>query len=301
MRARPASTTYRMPGTVSDVSATLVASTTRRRLCRSKTLCCSADDSRAYSGTTSNASAGRVVSFDSTSAVSRISRSPGRNTRMSPGPSAVSSCTASTIASVWSRTTGLALLVVVGLLDQRPVADLHRVGAPGDLHDRRVPEVGAEPLRVDRRRGDDDLEVGPPRQQLLEVAEDEVDVEAALVGLVDDQGVVGRQHPVVLELGEQDAVGHQLDQRVLAAVVGEPDLVADGLPERAAELLGDPLGDAAGGDPAGLGVPDQAVHAAPELEADLRQLRGLARTRSPPRRSPPGGRGSRRRCPRGAR
>jgi hypothetical protein len=47
IRATPASTTYRMPGTVSDVSATLVASTTRRRPCCSKTLCCSADESRA--------------------------------------------------------------------------------------------------------------------------------------------------------------------------------------------------------------------------------------------------------------
>ncbi len=110
IRARPASTTYRMPGTVSDVSATFVASTTRRRLCRSNTLCCSADDSRAYSGTTSKPRGTGVPfvapSFPSTSAVSRISRSPGRNTRMSPGPSSTSSRTASTMASVWSRTSG---------------------------------------------------------------------------------------------------------------------------------------------------------------------------------------------------
>ena len=55
MRATPVSTTYRMPGTVSDVSATLVASTTRRRASRvgEKTRCCSAADSRENSGTTS--------------------------------------------------------------------------------------------------------------------------------------------------------------------------------------------------------------------------------------------------------
>ena len=48
MRATPVSTTYRMPGTVSDVSATLVASTTRRRELRAgaKTRCCSAAESR---------------------------------------------------------------------------------------------------------------------------------------------------------------------------------------------------------------------------------------------------------------
>jgi hypothetical protein len=47
--------------------------------------------------------------------------------------------------------------------------------------------------RVDRGGGDDQLEVGPLRQQPLEVAEQEVDVEAALVGLVDDDRVVLRQ------------------------------------------------------------------------------------------------------------
>ncbi len=49
MRATPVSTTYRMPGTVSEVSATLVASTTRREAlpaCGEKTRCCSAAESR---------------------------------------------------------------------------------------------------------------------------------------------------------------------------------------------------------------------------------------------------------------
>src|ERR1035441_483935 len=97
MRAVPGSMTYLMPGTVSEVSATLVASTTRRvkleAARRWNTLCCSAADSREYSGSTS-----RRSRPDSRSAVSRISRSPLRNTRMSPGPSADSSSTASLIA-----------------------------------------------------------------------------------------------------------------------------------------------------------------------------------------------------------
>ena len=46
IRASPVSMTAVMPGTVSEVSATLVASTTRRRVCRSKTRCCSAAESR---------------------------------------------------------------------------------------------------------------------------------------------------------------------------------------------------------------------------------------------------------------
>ena len=173
----------------------------------------------------------------------------------------------------------LVALVATGIVrvHQRPVPDLDGVGAPGDLDDRGVAEVAREPLRVDRRRGDDDLEVGAAREQLGEVAEQEVDVEAALVGLVDDQRVVPAQHPVLLDLGEQDAVGHELDQRVLARAAGEADLVADGVGAGGAELLGDAFGHRARRDPPRLGVADRAEHAAAQLERHLRQLRGLAR------------------------
>jgi hypothetical protein len=54
-------------------------------------------------------------------------------------------------------------------------------------------EVRGEALRLDGRRCDDHLEVGPARQQLTQVAEQEVDVEAALVGLVEDEGVIAEQ------------------------------------------------------------------------------------------------------------
>ena len=167
-------------------------------------------------------------------------------------------------------------LVGVG---QRAVPDLDGERAAGDLDDRGVPEVLAEALRVDRRRGDDHLEVGAAGEQLREVAEQEVDVEAALVRLVDDQRVVAAQQPVLLDLGEQDAVGHQLDQRVLARVAGEAHLVADDVAVLRAQFLRDPLGDGARRDPPGLGVPDRPGHAAAELEGDLGQLRGLARAR----------------------
>ena len=101
------------------------------------------------------------------------------------------------------------------------------------------------------------------------------------MGLVDDQGVVAAQVPVALQLGEQDAVGHHLDERVAAGVVGEADLVADDSAELDAELLGDALGDRAGRDAAGLGVPDGAGDPAAELEADLGDLGGLARAGLP--------------------
>ncbi len=130
---------------------------------------------------------------------------------------------------------------------------------------------------VDGGARDDHLEVGALRQQLPQVPEDEVDVEAAFVGLVDDQRVVTAQHPVALDLGEQDAVGHHFDERGVADLVGEADGVADVVAELRPDLLGDPFGDRARRDPAGLGVTDHPVDAATCLEAQLRQLGALSR------------------------
>ena len=97
--------------------------------------------------------------------------------------------------------------------------------------------------------------------------------------LVEDERVVAQQASVALDLRQQDAVGHQLDQRAVADLVGEPDRVADGFTERRAQLVGDALGDGAGGHAPRLGVSDGAADAAAELETDLRQLGRLARPR----------------------
>ena len=135
-----------------------------------------------------------------------------------------------------------------------------------------------EALGVDGGRGDDDLEVGALGQQARQVAQDEVDVEAALVGLVHDDRVVAAQLGVGLDLRQQDAVGHELDQGVLADLLGEAHLVADDAarPDRGAQLGGDALGHAARGDAPRLGVADHPGHAPAQLQADLGQLGGLA-------------------------
>ena len=142
----------------------------------------------------------------------------------------------------------LPLVVGLGYVDQRAVADLDGVGASRHLDDRRRPrrlggrarrdlgEVSREPLGVDGRGGDHQLEVGAPGQELLEVAEQEVDVEAPLVRLVDDDRVVAAQLAVALQLGQQDAVGHHLDPGVRRGPVGEADLVADLVAQRRLRL-----------------------------------------------------------------
>ena len=165
---------------------------------------------------------------------------------------------------------------VLVLLERR-VADLDGVRAPRHLDDRRAAEVAREALGVDRRRGDDQLQVRPLGEQAGEVAEQEVDVEAALVRLVDDHGVVAAQQRVAVDLGQQQAVGDEPHQRVLRAAVAEAHGVPDRPAERHLQLVRDPLGHRARGEPARLRVGDRAADAAAELEAELGDLRRLAR------------------------
>ena len=177
---------------------------------------------------------------------------------------------------------------VVAAVLEGTVALLHRKGAPGDVNHGSRPlgrfEVLGEPVRVDGGRGDDDLQIGPARQDLAQVAQQEVDVQAALVGLVDDERVVGLEQRVGLRFGQQNAVGHQLDRGALGEPVLEAHLVAHHLAQGRLQLFRDALGHAAGGDAARLGVADElaflaraGIAPAPaQGQRDLGQLGGLA-------------------------
>ena len=104
---------------------------------------------RAGGSRRSSRTAGARGSLRSRSAVSRISRSPGRKTRMSPGP-----CAPEILGGIDDRV--LELLLVVGLLAARPeraVANVDREHPPGDL-DRPAPARRARrsAARSGRRR-----------------------------------------------------------------------------------------------------------------------------------------------------
>ena len=134
--------------------------------------------------------------------------------------------------------------------------------------------MAAEALGVDGGRTDDQLQVRPGGQQVFQVTEQEIDVQAALVRLVHDEGVVAFEPRVLTGFGQEHAVGHELDQGVGGGLVMEADLGAD--PVRGADLLGQPVGHGQGGDAPGLGAADHAGRAAAGLEAHLGQLGGLA-------------------------
>ena len=266
MRARPESTTALMPGIVTDVSATFVARTMRRRDERRKARRCSAAGSDARRGMRSN----RAPKHDSRCAsVSRMSRSPGRKTRTSP---------VAGVGGGGARGGGHGGGQVVRVR-RRTVADVDREEPAGDVHDGGVEERG-ELRGVHRRGRDDDLEVAAAREEAREDAEEEIDVEGALVRLVHDDRVVGPEERVGARLGEEDAVRQELDARLRAERPRVAVAVADEAADGRLELVRDALGHRDGGEAARLGDGDAAaLRAAPELEHHLGELGRLAGAR----------------------
>jgi hypothetical protein len=265
-----------MPGTVSEVSATLVASTTRRPWMRG-------EHARLLLGRLAREqrqhfSAGGWC-LRSASAASRISRSPGRNTSTSPGPLRCASSTASTMASLRSVRARLSFFsswvrpgsgsVSIGC--RRPDTSITGAG------------FAAMPKCRLKRSASSVAEVtisfSPAASAAadLQVAEQEVDVEAALVGLVDEDRVVLAQQRIGLGLGQQDAVGHQLDVAGRRDLVGEADLEADMCCRARLQFLRDAASPWRARRSAAAGCGRSGRHPTAEFEADLGQLGGLAR------------------------
>ena len=133
-----------------------------------------------------------------------------------------------------------------------------------------------ETFRVDRRRGDDQLQVAAPLQDALHHPEEEIDIERALVRLVDDDRIVLLEEGIGLRFGQKNAVGHDLHQRRVDGMVGEADLEPDGRSRFGLQLLAEAAGDGSRGDSARLRVADLSVDPPADLQADLRELRRFA-------------------------
>ena len=257
-RARPASTTTRTPGTVSDDSATAVEhhrpGAARPALSARS---CSALGSRPCSARTSASTPARRRTTPATSPT------PGTKTRTSP------SCSARArrvVAATWSRKPGV---TPRSSRRRTPGGGGHQCcatgcSAPG------TPITGTDPSgppstpavrsashgRRHRHQHQVGAQVGT---HVDEQREGEVDVELALVDLVEDDRRHAGQLRVALEAAQQHPGGDDLDARrradLAVAAHGVPDRGAD----RLAEQLGQPAGGGAGGDPARLGDHDPAL------------------------------------------
>ena len=134
-------------------------------------------------------------------------------------------------------------------------------------------------LGVDRRRRYDHLEVGALRQKALQVPEEKVDINRALVRFVDDDGVVGAQERIPLRFREENAVRHELDRGARSRMVRKAHLEAHDVAGFGFEFLGNAPGDRARGNAARLRMPDPPRLTAAGHEADFRELSRFAGTR----------------------
>ena len=152
-----------MPGTVSEVSATLVASTMRRAAARLEDALLLLE--REPRVERQDLGAFRMVLAQRLGGLADLALARQEDEHVAGGPSRASSSTASSDRFFHV----LVFLVFVGGFE-RAVADLDRIGAAGDFDHGRTVEMLREALGLDRRGGDDDLEIGTPRQQALQVA-----------------------------------------------------------------------------------------------------------------------------------
>ena len=167
------------------------------------------------------------------------------------------------------------------------IADLDRIEPARYLNDwcRLAVDrkMRGKPLRIDRGRGNHHPQIMPtgPLKQALQIPQQEVDVEASLVRLVHDDGVVLPKAGIRLGLCQQHAIGHQLERCARRESLAKANLVAHMGAERRADFLGDSCCHRGGRDPARLGMADQPGLASPRERTDLGQLRGFARAGFP--------------------
>ena len=130
-------------------------------------------------------------------------------------------------------------------------------------------EMARETFRVDGCGGNDNFQVRAARQELFQIAQQKINVQAALVRLINNDGVILHQQAILLDFRQQDTVGHQLNHGVFADVVAEADFITDTATRLALQLFGNTVSDGARRQSTRLGVANQAFQAAPQLHADF--------------------------------
>ena len=138
-----------------------------------------------------------------------------------------------------------------------------------------------ETLRIDGGRGNDDFQIRAFGQQLTQITENEIDVQAALMRFIDDQRVVLHQHAILLDFGQQNTVRHQFDQRVVTDLIGKADFIADRVAKRGVQLIGNTVRHRTRRQTSRLGVADHAFYPAAKLHADFWDLGGFTGTGFP--------------------
>ena len=125
--------------------------------------------------------------------------------------------------------------------------------APGDSRTSHRLEIIAQQRRLQRRRHDDDLEIGPRRLlDLPRAGQGEIAFEMALVKFVEDQDADAGQRGAFLHLAQENALGDVEDAGVARGDIFEPVLEADFAAQLDSALLRHAPGEESRGEPARL-------------------------------------------------
>ena len=177
---------------------------------------------------------------------------------------------------------GLGLIPFGGVraeLIKRRVNHLDRKRASRDLHDGRVVERLGKHLGIDGRRRYYNAQLRPLETQVAQMPKQEIDIERALMRLVQNDGIVSAQQRIGLDLGEQHAVGHKFDHRIASGAIVEADLATHLPPPGHVEFFRHPPRNRQRRHPSGLRARDLPASASPGGQTHLWNLGGLTRTR----------------------
>ena len=106
------------------------------------------------------------------------------------------------------------------------VAHFNGVGFTRDRDNRGIVEMFGEGLRIYGSRGDNNFQVRALGENILQMAEQEIDIQASLMSFIDNQNVVIGQKSVLPRFGQQHPVRHKFDSGALAGAVLKTDLVS---------------------------------------------------------------------------
>ena len=138
------------------------------------------------------------------------------------------------------------------------IAQIDRVTASRDIHQRRADKKILIALGLDGGRGQDQFQLRPALQQFPPISQQQVDVDRTLVDFINDEGVIGQQLAVVINLLQENAVGHHLHTGCGAQYLLEASLKPNALPDRGTGFLRQPAGDCPRRQPSRLGQADAA-------------------------------------------
>ena len=153
-----------------------------------------------------------------------------------------------------------------------------REETPFDLFDGSTAEKRRQTLRFQSRGRDDQFQVGAFRKKEFEVAQQKIDIQRALMNLIENHAVVLVKHGVVTRLRKQNAVCHELDNRPVYRPVVKTDFVSDLISELRTKLPRDTAGKRGRRDTARLCTADPARPSASGRKRNFRKLCRFAGT-----------------------